>query len=100
MNKETYYFIDKDGLPDQRVTPLHKSIGLYVVRVSVLMYEEDRAQIACGWLNMMVREREGVGDRFTVIHYKGSQKTFVVVRKLLFGDLLSAIDEFVEVKQR
>ncbi len=101
INKlEEYYFIDKDGDVDKRVTPIHPHIGRYVVRASVLMTNEERAQITCGWLNMMVREREGVGDRFKVANYKGSLKTFVVVRELLAHDLVSGMDEFIEVRER
>ena len=100
-NREVYYFIDKDGLPDQRVTASHPSIGMYIVRVSVLMYmKRNLADICCGWLNKMAYDREGASDRFKVINYKGSLKTFVVVRQLLVDDLVSAIDEFIEKKQR
>ncbi len=97
---EIFYFIDKDGLPDQRVTDTHPSIGLYVVRASVLMTDEMPAVVCCEWLNKMVYDREGVEDRFKVINYKSSKQTFVVVRKLMAGDLVRAIDEYVEVKQR
>lgn len=95
-----YYFIDKDGLPDQRVTAHHPSIGRYVVRASVLADERWKAEVCCGWLNKMVEDREGVRDRFKVINYKSSLKTFVVVRKLLADDLVRAIDEHVEVRMR
>ncbi len=100
IKKEVYYFIDKDGLPDQRVTDIHPSIHLYVVRVSVLMYQKRHAARCCKWLNEMVTNREGVTDRFKVTNYKGDRKTFIVVRKLLVNDLVRGIDEFVEVKQR
>ncbi len=100
IKQEVYYFIDKDGLPDQRVTSTHPSIDLYVVRASVLMYEEPQAVVCCEWLNKMVEDREGVTDRFKVTNYKGDRKTFIVVRKLLVNDLVRGIDEFVEVKQR
>lgn len=100
IKKETYYFIDRDGLPDQRVTDLHRNIGEYVVRASVLMSEETQAGVCCEWLNKIVEDREGVYDRFKVRNYKGSVKTFVVVRKLLVNDLVSGIDEEVEVRQR
>lgn len=92
------YFIDRDGLPAQRVTQTHNCIGKYVVRASVLMYSCAQAMVCCEWLNIMVIDREGLFDRFKVINYKGSSKTFTVVRKLLVGDLVSGIDEFIEVK--
>ncbi len=107
IKKEVYYFIDKDGLPDQRVTDTHPSIGLFVVRASVLMYEELQAVVCCEWLNKMVEDREfkASGNKrlcnlFKVTNYKGDKKTFIVVRKLLVNDLVRGIDEFVEVKQR
>lgn len=97
---EIYYFIDKDGLPDQRVTAHHPGIGQYIVRASRLMTEECQAVVCCEWLNKMVYRREGVWNRFKVTNYKSSLKTFVVVRKLLVDDLVRAIDEHVEVRIR
>lgn len=107
LKKETYYFIDGDGMPDKRVTDVHRNIGEYVVRASVLIKEELRAVVLCEWLNKMVEDRDflefgtkTICDLFKVSMYKSSKKTFVVVRRLLVDDLVSAIDEFVEVKER
>ncbi len=100
LKSETYYFIDAAGKPDQRVSAYHPSLGRYIVRASVLMTDENQAVVCCEWLNDMVADREGVTDRFKVSMYKSSKKTFVVVRRLLLDDLVSAIDEFVEVKER
>ncbi len=106
-NREVYYVVDKAGMPAQRVASCHPKLGLYVVRVSILMYEECQAVICCEWLNKMVEDRDflshgakGICQLFKVTNYKGSAKTFIVVRKLLLDDLVSGIDEFVEVKQR
>ncbi len=105
--KETYYFIDKDGEANQRVRSMHPHIGRYVVRASVLMTEETQAVVCCEWLNKMVEDREflangnkSICDLFKVANYKGSLKTFVVVRKLLEHDLVSGMDEFIEVRER
>lgn len=107
IKEEQYYFIDGDGMPDQRVTDLHRNIGEYVVRASQLLKEELRAVVLCEWLNKMVEDREydnsgyrGISTLFKVSMYKSSKKTFVVVRKLQPDDLVSAIDEFLEVKRR
>ncbi len=110
--KETYYFLNSDNEPDKRVTDIHPLIGQYVVRASVVMDEECRAVVCCEWLNKMVEDRReyyngiramGVAEHmnlFKVVNYKSSLKTFVVVRKLQVDDLVSGIDEFVEVKRR
>ena len=100
VKKETYYFIDSEGLPDQRVTEYHRLLGKYVVRASRLIKTEEQAQITCGWLNMMVRAREGVGDLFKVVRYKETNTLFAVVRQLVVDDLVSGIEELVEVKPR
>ncbi len=107
IKNETYYFLDADNQPAKRVTEIHPSIGKYVVRASQLMTEELRAVVCCEWLNKMVEDREfnnsgyrGICTLFKVSNYKSSLKTFVVVRKLQPDDLVSAIDEFVEVKRR
>jgi hypothetical protein len=91
---------DKDGEPDVRVTDVHPAIGKYFVRASVMMYDEAEAAICCKWLNSIIEDREGVTDRFKVLNYKGSSKTFVVARKVLPNDRLEAIDEQIEIKSR
>ncbi len=100
--KETYYFIDKDGLPYQRVTEHHRLLGKHVVRASRLIKEECQAVITCDWLNDMVASRHGVEavDLFRVVRYKETNTIFVVVRRLLVDDLVNGIEELVEVKPR
>ncbi len=112
VKKETYYFIDQAGLPDQRVTKYHRLLGKYVVRASRLIKEECQAVITCEWLNKMVEDRRKARNGspavglvcheflFKVVRYKETNTLFVVVRKLLVDDLLSGIEELVEVKPR
>ncbi len=106
MTERLYkYFINKDGLPDRRVTAVHPKIGAYVVRASMLMKEELRAIVCCEWLNKMVEDREfnkngnkSICQLFKVVTYKNTKKTFVVVRKLLVNDLDSGIEFNMEGK--
>jgi hypothetical protein len=91
---------DKDGEMVIRITGSHPAIGKYFVRVSIMMYDEVQAVNCCDWLNQMVVDREGVIERFRVINYKGSSKTFVVARKVLANDTVESIDEQIEVKSR
>lgn len=91
---------DKDGKMDIRITGVHPEIGNYLVRASIMMYDEQQAVNCCDWLNQMVMDRGGVTDRFKVINYKGSSKTFVVARRVLPNDRVEAIDEQIEIKSR
>jgi hypothetical protein len=98
--EEIYTKPDKNGMAEERVTQFHPLLDKYVVRASILMDAGGQANRCCAWLNAMVMEREGISDRFKVIHYKGSHKTWVVARKLLPDDLVSGLDEMIEVKSR
>ncbi len=112
LRKETYYFIDKDGEPAQRVTHAHPLIGEYVVRASRIIDDECQAVVTCEWLNKMVVDRgdycngvRAIGvyehmNLFKVVRYKETKTLFVIVRRLLFDDLVSGIEELVEVKAR
>jgi hypothetical protein len=91
---------DNDSEPDVRITEVHPAIGRYLVRVSIMMYDEAEAGNCCAWLNQMVADRNGIIDRFKVLNYKGSSKTFVVARRVLPNDRVEAIDEQIEIKSR
>lgn len=100
MVEQTYKIRNKEEVLEERVNNNHPSLGKYFVRVSRLLYVKSDANKCCHWLSQMVAARTGVMFRFKVVNYKGSHRTWVVVRKVLPNDLVESIDEMVEVKQR
>lgn len=110
MFETIYERRDSEGCLEQRVNDKHPALGKYIVRASRLLYVKSDANNCCHGLNKMVEARESgkITDcalriqepLFRVVNYKGSHQTWVVVRKLLANDLVSGMDEMVEVKQR
>ncbi len=90
--KTVYTVINKDAEKERRLSFAHPMIGEYRLRVSKIL-DYPSASICCYRLNTMVKAREGVDDRFRVERYRGNNKDFVVKRKVVVGDLESALDE-------
>jgi hypothetical protein len=77
----------------RRITKGHPVIksGGYPIRVSKEMYNEEAVALA-NTLNNMVRDREGVGDRFTCMIAAANRGKTVIMRKALPFDLVDSLD--------
>ncbi len=91
--QKTYKRINREGMEEVRVTECHPEIGKYVVRVTKILHDKERAAKICNWLNKVTFDRDGIEDLFIVTLYKGYiHNKYVVMRKLLNNDLESGID--------
>lgn len=87
-----YVKVNKEQEEELRLRRSHPYIGKYCVRVSKVLIREF-ALVLSDRLNRMVYEREGVADRFGAERYQKTGARYVVVRKVLSGDLLSAVEK-------